>query len=131
MAPAASDHRAQGLTWRKGDRCSTYPGAQGGRIAPCPNVSSRWSITALQGLCLQCPQAAATPHGPADRHPGPPLRDLRISVTDRCNFRCNYCMPKDVFDKEHAFLPHSALLSFEEITRLARLFWRTAYAKFG
>ena len=53
---------------------------------------------------------------------GRPLRDLRISVTDRCNFRCNYCMPKEVFDKEHAYLPHSALLTFEEITRLARVF---------
>ena len=51
-----------------------------------------------------------------------PLRDLRISVTDRCNFRCSYCMPKAVFDKDHAYLPHSALLEFEEITRLARLF---------
>ena len=53
---------------------------------------------------------------------GRPLNDLRISVTDRCNFRCNYCMPKEVFDKDHAYLPHNALLSFEEITRLARLF---------
>lgn len=53
---------------------------------------------------------------------GRPLRDLRISVTDRCNFRCNYCMPKEVFDKDHVYLPHNALLSFEEITRLARLF---------
>ncbi len=53
---------------------------------------------------------------------GRPLRDLRISVTDRCNFRCNYCMPKEVFDKEHTYLPHSALLTFEEITRLARVF---------
>ena len=51
-----------------------------------------------------------------------PLRDLRISVTDRCNFRCGYCMPKEVFDQRHAFLPQTALLSFEEITRLARLF---------
>jgi cyclic pyranopterin phosphate synthase len=51
-----------------------------------------------------------------------PLRDLRISVTDRCNFRCTYCMPKDVFDKNYRFLPHGDLLSFEEITRLARLF---------
>ena len=51
-----------------------------------------------------------------------PLRDLRISVTDRCNFRCNYCMPKEVFDKDYPYLPHSALLSFEEITRLARIF---------
>ncbi len=50
------------------------------------------------------------------------LRDLRISVTDRCNFRCNYCMPKEVFDKDYAYLPHASLLSFEEITRLARLF---------
>ncbi len=51
-----------------------------------------------------------------------PLRDLRISVTDRCNFRCSYCMPKAVFNKDHAFLPQASLLSFEEITRLARLF---------
>ncbi len=53
---------------------------------------------------------------------GRPLRDLRISVTDRCNFRCNYCMPKEVFHKDYPYLPHSALLSFEEITRLARVF---------
>ena len=53
---------------------------------------------------------------------GRPLTDLRISVTDRCNFRCSYCMPKEVFDKNHVYLPHSALLSFEEITRLARVF---------
>ena len=51
-----------------------------------------------------------------------PLRDLRISVTDRCNFRCSYCMPKEVFDRDYAFLPQTSLLSFEEITRLARLF---------
>ncbi len=51
-----------------------------------------------------------------------PLRDLRISVTDRCNFRCVYCMPKEVFGSEHAFLPKSEILSFEEITRLARVF---------
>ena len=51
-----------------------------------------------------------------------PLTDLRISVTDRCNFRCSYCMPKAVFDKDYHYLPHRALLSFEEITRLARLF---------
>ena len=53
---------------------------------------------------------------------GRPLRDLRISVTDRCNFRCSYCMPKDVFDKNYSFLPQSSLLSFEEITRAAKLF---------
>ena len=53
---------------------------------------------------------------------GRPLRDLRISVTDRCNFRCSYCMPKEVFDKDYPYLPHSALLRFEEITRLASAF---------
>ncbi|GAA0757836.1 GTP 3',8-cyclase MoaA [Ideonella azotifigens] len=51
-----------------------------------------------------------------------PLRDLRISVTDRCNFRCSYCMPREVFDSRYQFLPHEALLSFEEISRLARQF---------
>lgn len=53
---------------------------------------------------------------------GRELRDLRISVTDRCNFRCSYCMPKEVFDKDYRYLPHASLLSFEEITRLARQF---------
>ncbi|WP_426148295.1 GTP 3',8-cyclase MoaA [Polaromonas sp. DSR2-3-2] len=53
---------------------------------------------------------------------GRPLRDLRISVTDRCNFRCNYCMPSEIFDKDYAFLPQSSLLSFEEITRIAKIF---------
>ncbi len=53
---------------------------------------------------------------------GRPLRDLRISVTDRCNFRCNYCMPSEIFDKDYAFLPQTSLLSFEEITRLATIF---------
>jgi len=51
-----------------------------------------------------------------------PLRDLRISVTDRCNLRCTYCMPREVFDKDHPFLPRAELLNFEEIERLARLF---------
>ncbi len=50
------------------------------------------------------------------------LHDLRISVTDRCNFRCNYCMPKEIFDKNYAYLRHTDLLTFEEITRLARVF---------
>ncbi|MCM2309058.1 MAG: GTP 3',8-cyclase MoaA [Sulfuritalea sp.] len=50
------------------------------------------------------------------------VRDLRISVTDRCNFRCVYCMPKEIFDDDYAFLPRSKLLSFEEIVRIARIF---------
>lgn len=56
-----------------------------------------------------------------DRH-ARPLQDLRISVTDRCNFRCTYCMPAEVFGPDYAYLPRSSLLSFEEIVRLARVF---------
>jgi len=62
-----------------------------------------------------------TGHAPTDRL-ARPLRDLRISVTDRCNFRCTYCMPKEIFGRDYAFLPRAELLSFEEITRLARVF---------
>ena len=68
------------------------------------------------------PSPLQAPTGLLQDQWGRPLRDLRISVTDRCNFRCNYCMPKEVFDKNYQYLPHSSLLSFEEITRLARLF---------
>ncbi|MBS3017756.1 GTP 3',8-cyclase [Comamonas sp. PE63] len=68
------------------------------------------------------PNPLQAPTGLLQDQWGRPLRDLRISVTDRCNFRCNYCMPKEVFDKNYQYLPHSSLLSFEEITRLARLF---------
>ena len=53
---------------------------------------------------------------------GRSVRDLRISVTDRCNFRCVYCMPREVFGDDYAFLPRRELLSFEEITRVASLF---------
>ena len=53
---------------------------------------------------------------------GRALRDLRISVTDRCNFRCIYCMPRDVFGDDHEFLPHGEILTFEEIVRVARTF---------
>jgi len=69
-------------------------------------------------------RAPAPPYdgGPLADVRGRGLRDLRISVTDRCNFRCVYCMPREVFDNEHKFLPHSAILSFEEIARLARVF---------
>ena len=52
---------------------------------------------------------------------GRPLRDLRISVTDRCNFRCLYCMPKEVFGREYEFLPRAELLTFEEIEQVARV----------
>ena len=53
---------------------------------------------------------------------GRALRDLRISVTDRCNFRCTYCMPKAIFGRDHVFLPKEQLLTFEEITQLVRVF---------
>ena len=68
------------------------------------------------------PDELAAPSGLVADTRGRPLHDLRISVTDRCNFRCVYCMPKEVFDKDYTFLPHSELLSFEEIERSARLF---------
>ena len=51
-----------------------------------------------------------------------PLRDLRISVTDRCQFRCTYCMPRDVSGRDFVFLPREDLLTFGELTRLARVF---------
>lgn len=58
-----------------------------------------------------------------------PLRDLRISVTDRCNFRCTYCMPAEIFGERYQFLPRSELLTFEEIARLVRLFARLGVHK--
>ena len=57
------------------------------------------------------------------------LRDLRISITDRCNFRCRYCMPKEIFNREYEFLQRELLLSFEEITRLTRVFHRLGVDK--
>src|SRR5947199_756682 len=60
---------------------------------------------------------------------GRPVRDLRISVTDRCNFRCVYCMPKEVFGRDYRFLERRELLTFEEIDRLARAFARHGVQK--
>ncbi len=73
---------------------------------------------------LRAPLAAA----PADTR-GRRLRDLRISVTDRCNFRCTYCMPREVFNDDYAFLPHAELLTFEEIVRVARVARRLGMEK--
>ena len=50
-----------------------------------------------------------------------PLRDLRVSVTDRCNFRCPYCMPAEIYGERYEFLPRNDLLTFEEITRIVKL----------
>lgn len=82
------------------------------RIIPVANASA-------------APDVAGTPFAPRGTLVDTlarPLRDLRISVTDRCNFRCVYCMPRTVFGSDYPFLPHSALLTFEEIERLARVF---------
>jgi GTP 3',8-cyclase len=74
------------------------------------------------------PASAASSSTAFDGRPGQvdrlgrALRDLRISVTDRCNFRCPYCMPKEVFGRDFEFLPHDQVLSYEEIERLARVF---------
>jgi cyclic pyranopterin phosphate synthase len=62
------------------------------------------------------------PGSPALDRLARPLRDLRVSVTDRCNFRCPYCMPRELFGPDHAFLPRNELLSYEELGRLVRVF---------
>ncbi|MBI3935408.1 MAG: GTP 3',8-cyclase MoaA [Betaproteobacteria bacterium] len=71
---------------------------------------------------------AAATRAPGDRL-GRPLRDLRVSVTDRCNFRCVYCMPKEAFGKDYQFLERREILTFEEIARLARIFKRGGIQK--
>lgn len=94
-------------------------------------LQDRRSTAALRGEATAVPTAHALPlpgeplRDVRDR----PLRDVRISVTDRCNFRCTYCMPRDVFDSSYTFMPHSALLSFEEIARAARIFARLGTEK--
>src|SRR5450432_2650332 len=79
------------------------------------------------------PAAAAAPRfAPTGRVADPrgrALRDLRISVTDRCNFRCVYCMPKEVYGRDHHFLERRELLTFEEVARVARTFVATGIRK--
>ena len=84
-------------------------------VIPIADLRYRAAVPAI-------PATLRTASGQLSDALGRPLRDLRISVTDRCNFRCSYCMPKEVFDREYAFLPQTSLLSFEEITRLAKVF---------
>jgi cyclic pyranopterin phosphate synthase len=76
----------------------------------------------MEPRIVPLPAVRRTPSKAADDRFGRPLRDLRISVTDRCNFRCTYCMPKEVFGRDFAFLPRSMVLTFEEIQRLAGVF---------
>ena len=75
-----------------------------------------------KGLTPSIGAQLVTPHGHTKDTRGRTLRDLRISVTDRCNFRCTYCMPKEVFDQNYPYLAHKELLSFEEIARLTSIF---------
>src|SRR5690606_25552735 len=93
--------------WSTGSRKTTDP---------MPRVIHHRPDPALEGR-----DAARAPDGAVLDARGRPLRDLRISVTDRCNFRCTYCMPRELFGADHVFLPHEALLTFEEITRVARI----------
>ena len=72
---------------------------------------------------------AYVPGRPVVDQLGRALRDLRISITDRCNFRCSYCMPREQFGADHAFLPHAEILSFEEIARMAAIFARLGVSK--
>ena len=88
---------------------------------PVKDLRTQQRETALAALVRDAATRPVAP-GPLVDVRGRPLADLRISVTDRCNFRCVYCMPKDVFGRDYPFLPHAALLSFEEITRIARVF---------
>ncbi|MDP2065618.1 MAG: GTP 3',8-cyclase MoaA [Burkholderiaceae bacterium] len=92
------------------------------RVIPLVDQRSAASAAARHGLPAAVPSQPIVANGLLSDQLGRPLHDLRISVTDRCNFRCSYCMPKEVFDKDYPYLPHSSLLTFEEITRTARLF---------
>lgn len=88
-----------------------------GKVIPLIAARSLNAPQSLSAHGLSSVRSAGAVHDPRQRR----LHDLRISVTDKCNFRCTYCMPKDVFGPGYKFLPHDALLSFEEITRFAKI----------
>ena len=88
------------------------------RIAANPDARRAALDDFVRNAALQPPDASDVAADTRGRH----LQDLRISVTDRCNFRCVYCMPRDVFDADYRFLPHAELLTFEEIARIAGIF---------
>jgi cyclic pyranopterin phosphate synthase len=91
-------------------------------VIPLTDARSAASATARDAFVREAANAPARDDAPAVDTRRRPLRDLRISVTDRCNFRCVYCMPKDVYGRDFPFLPHAELLTFEEIARLASVF---------
>jgi len=84
--------------------------------------AGRGTITAMDPIVAPVPATMPAHDAVVADRLGRPLHDLRISVTDRCNFRCTYCMPKEIFGADYAFLPRSEVLTFEEIERVARVF---------
>ena len=90
-------------------------------VIPLTDVRGAASAAARDAFVREAAAAPAAADKPIDVL-GRPLSDLRISVTDRCNFRCVYCMPKDVYGRDFPFLPQAEILSFEEIVRIARIF---------
>jgi len=97
-------------------------------IQPLGPQQGHQAAVTRQASALPAPSAWKT-NTPLIDTLGRPLRDLRISVTDRCNFRCGYCMPREVYGPGHRFMPHAALLSFEEIERTSRLFLQLGVRK--
>ncbi|HEX6138142.1 MAG TPA: GTP 3',8-cyclase MoaA [Casimicrobiaceae bacterium] len=91
-------------------------------VIPLTDIRAASSAAARDAFVREAAAAPATDTAVPLDALGRPLSDLRISVTDRCNFRCVYCMPKDVYGRDFPFLPHAALLTFEEITRIAAIF---------
>jgi cyclic pyranopterin phosphate synthase len=113
------------------------PGGTAGRIRCACASGSPITMASMDPRPAPTPSVPATAGRPDafDGRPGLPdrfgraLRDLRISVTDRCNFRCPYCMPAEIFGRDFAFLPKEQVLSFEEIARLAAVFTRLGVGK--
>ncbi|MEO8536148.1 MAG: GTP 3',8-cyclase MoaA [Betaproteobacteria bacterium] len=91
-------------------------------IIPLTDVRAATTAAARDAFVRAAAATTSATGGPTADLRRRELHDLRISVTDRCNFRCVYCMPKDVYGRDFPFLPHAELLTFEEITRLARVF---------
>ena len=98
-------------------------------VIPLTDIRSAAPAAARDAFVREAANAPARVDAPAVDTRHRPLRDLRISVTDRCNFRCVYCMPKDVYGRDFPFLPHAELLTFEEIARLASVFVRQGVQK--
>jgi cyclic pyranopterin phosphate synthase len=98
-------------------------------VIPLTDVRTRSSAAARAAFLREAALAPAAEVAPPLDVRGRLLHDLRISVTDRCNFRCVYCMPKDVYGRDFPFLPHADLLTFEEIARVAGIFVRLGVRK--